>query len=337
MWITAFFYKNGIPEKGLTPTISGWRISDNVKVVDGAAMTEVNDAATFEVFYKYQYNAPDNGQYYFSVDGGVSLSNFDRYKGGEGSELLENIILDTDSIKSTVDTNLDVAVSTRSSHSAADVWAVGSRTLTSFGTLVVDVTSAVWSAGTRTLTGVGTLVADIWAYVTRSLTDKADFTIAGTKQTLDSLNDITAAAVDAQLTGSHNAGSWNPADISGIATEANATANRIAVIAEVDQNEALLIALGALTTAIKAKTDNLPADPATVTNQNLINAIVTLTRKLMTGSEAYDVDNETIVTLDDDDSTPLKEHKALNKDGSVINKTQYNETTPAGRTQLVDP
>jgi len=289
---------------------------------------------------------------------------------------------------------IDGSILSRSSHSAADVWAVGTRTLTSFGTLVADIASAVWSAGTRTLTGFGTLVADIWSSVTRSLTDKAGFTIAGTKQTLDSLNDITAANVDTVLTGSHNGGSWNPADVSGVATQASldlvksqtdkmnftgddikatldgekveivddginavtvedfdafkadvsllategqAAINTSNIISQVDDNEALLDAIGIVVLAIRAKTDNLPVDPASVTNQTLINDIVTLIRKLMTGSEGYALDNETIQTLDDDDSTVLKEHKALNKNGAVINKTQYNETTPAGRTQLVDP
>src|SRR5215213_6839133 len=56
--------------------------------------------------------------------------------------------------------NPDIKTSTRSSHTAADVWAVGSRTLTSFGTLAADTATAVWAAGTRTLTGFGTLAAD---------------------------------------------------------------------------------------------------------------------------------------------------------------------------------
>lgn len=63
-------------------------------------------------------------------------------------------------------TNLDVAVSTRSSHTAANVWAVGVRTLTSFGTLVAD----IWAHAARTLTSFGTLVTDIWATVARTLT-----------------------------------------------------------------------------------------------------------------------------------------------------------------------
>jgi hypothetical protein len=71
--------------------------------------------------------------------------------------------------------NTDVKTSTRSSHTAADVWTSGTRTLTSFGTLVADVTTAVWAAGTRTLTSFGTLVTDIaaavWSYGTRTLTE----------------------------------------------------------------------------------------------------------------------------------------------------------------------
>ena len=69
---------------------------------------------------------------------------------------------------------LDVAVSTRSTLTAADVWGHATRTLTSFGTLVSDVASAVWSAGTRTLTSFGTLVSDIWSAATRTLTSYGD-------------------------------------------------------------------------------------------------------------------------------------------------------------------
>ena len=55
---------------------------------------------------------------------------------------------------STVAGRIDAAMSTRSSHSAADVWAVGSRTLTGFGTLVADIATAVWGAAVRTLTAI---------------------------------------------------------------------------------------------------------------------------------------------------------------------------------------
>ena len=94
--------------------------------------------------------------------------------------------------------HLDADITSRSSHSAADVWTVSTRTLSSFGTLVSDITTAVWSAGTRTLSGFGSIVADIWSYATRALTDKAGFTISGTKQTLDALNDVSSATVRTQ-------------------------------------------------------------------------------------------------------------------------------------------
>lgn len=42
---------------------------------------------------------------------------------------------------------------------------------------------------------VGTPPADIWGYATRSLTDKADFTISGVKNTLDDLNDIAQSDI----------------------------------------------------------------------------------------------------------------------------------------------
>lgn len=54
---------------------------------------------------------------------------------------------------------LDAAITTRSSHTAADVWTSGTRTLTSFGTLVAD----IWANGTRTLTGFSTALAvSVW-------------------------------------------------------------------------------------------------------------------------------------------------------------------------------
>lgn len=48
--------------------------------------------------------------------------------------------------------NLNATISSRSSHAAADIWSVGTRTLTSFGTLVADAAAAVWASVARTLT-----------------------------------------------------------------------------------------------------------------------------------------------------------------------------------------
>lgn len=49
--------------------------------------------------------------------------------------------------------NVNATISSRSSHSAADVWAVSVRTLSTFGTLVADIATAVWGAVARTITG----------------------------------------------------------------------------------------------------------------------------------------------------------------------------------------
>ena len=67
----------------------------------------------------------------------------------------ESAIVTASTIGLRIKTNLDAAITTRSSHAAADVWAVGTRSLTTFGTLI----------------------ADIWASATRSLTDKAGFSL----------------------------------------------------------------------------------------------------------------------------------------------------------------
>ena len=91
---------------------------------------------------------------------------------------------------------IDATISSRSSHTAANVWAVGSRTLTSFGTLVADVATAVWAAGARTLTAFGfsvtvgtnndktgyartagertSIATAVWAAGTRTLTSFGD-------------------------------------------------------------------------------------------------------------------------------------------------------------------
>lgn len=98
-----------------------------------------------------------------------------------------------DAVEATIG-NLDVAVSSRSTLTAAQVWANATRTLTSFGTLVAD----VWSNVTRTLTsgGGGATAADIWDYLTSAITtngsigelikDKLGLITSATEITVDS-------------------------------------------------------------------------------------------------------------------------------------------------------
>ncbi|MBM4301627.1 MAG: hypothetical protein FJ121_08870 [Deltaproteobacteria bacterium] len=83
--------------------------------------------------------------------------------------------------------NVNATISSRSTLTAQQVWEYATRTLSSFGTLVADIATAVWAS------------------VTRSLTDKAGFTISGTKTTLDALQDLSQAGAQAGATAALNA------------------------------------------------------------------------------------------------------------------------------------
>ena len=75
---------------------------------------------------------------------------------------------------------------------AAAVWGVGTRTLTSFGTLVADAATAVWSAAARTLTAFGfTVVTDA---ASRTASKATGFAVAGDAMNL-AADAITAAKI----------------------------------------------------------------------------------------------------------------------------------------------
>jgi len=119
-----------------------------------------------------------------------------------------------------------------STHSAADVWASGTRTLTSLGTVVADTATAVWAAVTRTLT-------------------------AGTN---------IALAKGIGVTG------FNDLDASGVRTAVGlGSANLDTQLDALPTNAELATALGTADDAtlaqialVKAKTDLIPASPAAV-------------------------------------------------------------------------
>lgn len=90
-------------------------------------------------------------------------------------------------------TKLDATVSSRSSHTAADVWAVGTRTLTTFGTLVADIATAVWGAASRTLSAFG------FSVTASSVTDKTGYSLVTAPLT----SSQTGAAVLDATTASH--------------------------------------------------------------------------------------------------------------------------------------
>lgn len=79
---------------------------------------------------------------------------------------------------------------------ATAVWAAGTRTLTSYGTLVADTAAAVWAYATRTLTSISGVASDIWSYATRTLTQSATqvtAAVSGSDITVNSYNTWTIA------------------------------------------------------------------------------------------------------------------------------------------------
>lgn len=130
------------------------------------------------------------------------------------------------------------------------VWSTATRTLTSYGSLVSDIATAVWAAGTRTLTSFGSLVSDVatavWGAVTRTLTATSAPSDMAKESTLTAIKGAGWSASTDTLEAIRDAIPSAPPTVSDIRTE--------------------LEGVGTHLTAIKAKTDNLPADPAGVSD-----------------------------------------------------------------------
>jgi hypothetical protein len=137
--------------------------------------------------------------------------------------------------------NINATISSRSTLTASDVWGYTTRTLSSFGTLVSD----IWSHATRTLSAFAFTVA-------ATIADKTGFSIAGTKQTLDALNDfdhtsdtvarvtlVDTCTINSDMRGTNGAYTGTPPTVVQIRQEIDSNSTQIA--------------------AIKLKTDNLPS------------------------------------------------------------------------------
>ena len=125
----------------------------------------------------------------------IPVANVTQIEGADPTDTIRDSIVDDATRFSGA--NIDVAISSRSSHTAANVWTAGTRTLTSFGTLVADVATAVWAAVARTLTAATNITS----------TGGATFT-----QTGDSFDRLGAPA-----------GASTAADIAALKTVADAT------------------------------------------------------------------------------------------------------------------
>lgn len=132
------------------------------------------------------------------------------------------------------------------------------------GTVVLadgSITAAKFAANAVSSSAFAQEAADkVWGTTSRAITDKAGFSISGAKQTLDALNDITAASVWAVATRTLTGFGTLVADIWASVTRTLTGAVTITSNSDI--------------TAIKAKTDLIPAAPASTTN--ITAAVVTL-------------------------------------------------------------
>jgi len=84
VYIEAFFQSAGAPAVGLSPTITIYRVSDNVVVVNAASMAGIGGG-----HYKYDFSTFNMVlDYCWTIDAGGDLAQCDRYKFGNSNELL---------------------------------------------------------------------------------------------------------------------------------------------------------------------------------------------------------------------------------------------------------
>lgn len=157
----------------------------------------------------------------------------------------------------TIAGRIDATISSRSSHAAADVWTVGTRSLTTFGTLVAD----IWASATRTLSAFAFTPTPSNAADTTAIKAKTDNLPAAPAAT----GDIPSAA--AITTAVWAAGTRSLTTFGTLVADIWASATRTLSAFAFTPTPAN----AADTTAIKAKTDNLPADPA---DQSLLTASI---------------------------------------------------------------
>ena len=209
-----FFSDAGAPATGLSPTIITYKkVSDGADVGSPPAITEVGGG-----FYKF--TATPAEALVAVIDGSATLTNaFERYK---VMQITTN------------DSALDAAITSRSTLTAQQVWEYATRTVSSFGTLVADMATAVWGA------------------VARSLTDKAEFTISGTKQTLDDLNDLSQA--EAQAAAAAALAAYDPP------TRTEATADKGEIIAAIPDAVDLSALTALVTRAVGLAGENMVMD-----------------------------------------------------------------------------
>jgi hypothetical protein len=137
------------PITGLTPI---W--TSLVKVSDGTAYSQPTISEVGGGIYKFTATLTEDvvGR----IDGGAGVATSDRYIFpvllSPSDAYLDGIKAKTDNLPASPAATSDIP---SASTIATAVWAAGTRTLSSFGTLVADTATAVWGATTRTLSAFG--------------------------------------------------------------------------------------------------------------------------------------------------------------------------------------
>jgi hypothetical protein len=181
------FTLNGTPKTALTPAVDTYiKLSDSTDVAQVPTIAEAKNGF-------YIMTATPSEPMGVRIDGGAGITNAaERYK---FLQIGPN------------DYFADASISSRAS--ATDYTSTRAGKLDNLDGTISGIPAAVWSAGTRTLTSFGTLVASIWANSVRSLTtaltDEAepkDMAAAGGGDA------PTVEDIDTRLSSTHGSGPW---------------------------------------------------------------------------------------------------------------------------------
>ena len=165
--------------------------------------------------------------------------------------------------------NLDAPVSSRSSHTPAQVWSYSSRGLTSYQTLTEPEISSIWSYALSQITTPGSVGERVKSNLDVTVSSRAQATdvssaLAGVAQ--ESTLNSTGSAIDGDLTAIINALGSVTATLATIAGKTNNLpadpASQSALSSAISSLNTILSDVQSKTNSVKTKTDNLPTDPA---------------------------------------------------------------------------
>ena len=205
---------------GDTVTIDIYRLSDNSKVVDGAFCSEIGSTGVFK--YEFSQTITQKEEFLWIMNNG-SYSKYGKIVLGGWMDNINNSISEhRNAVEPKIDTNissrlasddsrldnLDAKVSSRSSHTPADVWSYSNRELTNPDNYKADVSDLAKESTVQEI---------------KAKTDKLQFnTNNDVKATLDgekvNLTDTTESQIDNIETNVTNVDQYK-ADVSNLAKE----------------------------------------------------------------------------------------------------------------------